>query len=171
MRAYESATPSSKSHVTPVQIRALFAKLDTDASGFVEASDYRRVLNAWVTDQDIRDRILKLDTDFDCRIRFEEFSQHLESSSTAPIESSTEGFLRRDGTIDWFAVFMHFDTDDSGVMSLVELKNFIEEFDGGATRQELIRSMDENSNMHVSYSEFHRYFGGRLAPRRLHQAH
>ena len=84
-----------------------------------------------------------------------------------------DGFKRSDGTLDWFQVFLHFDTDGSGVLSLVELKAFVDELDGEATRTELlelIRSMDENGDLQVSYSEFRAYFEGGPERRRLRQS-
>ena len=154
-------------------LRTLFERLDTNGSGFIEASDYRRVLHAWVTDQDIRDRILKMDLDLDARISFAEFAQHLTHSAGAVVESPLRGFKRRDGTIDWFKVFVQFDTDGSGILSLVELKAFVEALDGDTAREELvelIRAMDQNGDLQVSYAEFQRYFSEPSKPRRIHQS-
>ena len=126
-----------------------------------------------MTDQDIRDRILKMDLDLDGRISFDEFSQHLQASASEAVESPMEGFKRSDGTIDWFAVFLHFDTDGSGVLSLVELRAFVEELDDGISREELvemIRSMDKNGDLQVSYAEFLHYFEGAPKRKRLNQS-
>jgi len=151
--------------------RALFAKMDTDGSGFIDASDYRRILKGWATNRAVRDRILRMDTNLDGKVSFEEFSRYMAEAMAESTEAPTSsGFTRPDGSVHWFKVFLHFDRDGSGTMSLDELRGLLEEIDHDKGRGELveiIRAMDTNADLEISYAEFKHYFEGAPEQRRL----
>lgn len=140
-------------------LRALFDKMDRDKSGTIDAHEYRRSLRGYATNESVRAKIMSMDLDLDGRITFEEFAQYM----SAGIEEDEAELHREDGSPDWFALFVHFDHDGSGIISLKELKSLLEEIGRETDREGLIaviRDIDRDANMEISYSEFIQYFRG-----------
>ena len=146
-------------------LRVLFDKLDRDGSGAIDAHEYRRSLRGYATNEAVRAKILSMDTDLDGRITFEEFAQFMSAGlhEEDEHEEDESRFHMEDGSPNWFALFVHFDRDGSGILSLQELRQLLDEIGYKSAREELIaiiHEIDKDANMEISYSEFIDHFRG-----------
>lgn len=140
------------------QLRNLFQKMDKTNTGFISTEDYRRSLAGYACQREIRDRILQMDDNLDGKIGFEEFARHL-SEVLEPQPKMP--FTRENGKTDWFAVFVHFDVDGSGLLDISELKSMLTEIGFGGDREAVVAlfaDIDQNMDGKISYGEFVLHF-------------
>ena len=144
-------------------LRDLFDKMDRDGSGTIDVHEYRKALRGYATNETVRAKILTMDTDLDGRVSFQEFARFMSAALEDDAPEDTPLFRTADGSPDWFALFVHFDRDGSGVLSLQELRALLDEIGHETDRGELIvliNALDTNGDMAISYSEFVAYFRG-----------
>ena len=153
-------------------LRALFDKMDRDGSGTIDAHEYRKSLRGYATNENVRAKILSMDQDLDGRISFQEFAEFM-STGIVDDEDDEDGesrFHMDDGSPNWFALFVHFDRDGSGILSLTELRSLLDEIGQKTDREaliEVINTIDADANMEISYSEFIQHFRGRTPAQAL----
>ena len=144
--------------MTEAQIEKLFHKIDATHKGFISQRDYKIALQGYAIDKDIRDTILAMDQDLDGKITLSEFTDHMKK---ALIPEPSFVFPDNFHDIDWFEVFVHFDTDGSGTLSAQELKEILEAKGPQLPREtiiEIFTSLDKNFDGSLSYAEFIRHF-------------
>ena len=81
-------------------------------------------------------------------------------STTIEVEPTSE-YTNPDGSIDWFAVFVHFDEDGSGTIDIQELRKMSVEIGYATQREEVIElfeKIDTNADGKISYGEFIRHY-------------
>ena len=149
------------------QLRNLFNKMDKSNTGFISVEDYQRSLAGYACKKDSRRKVLEMDDNLDGQIGFDEFARHMsmvvEPQPGLPL-------INADGTTDWFAVFVHFDIDGSGLIDIAELKNMLTEIGFSGERSSVIalfEKMDKNLDGKISYGEFVLHFRdhGQMAQR------
>ena len=136
----------------------LFNKMDKSKTGFISAEDYQRSLAGYASKEETRRKIFKMDDNLDGQIGFDEFSRHMsevvEPQPKLPLTN-------QDGTTDWFAVFVHFDVDGSGLIDIAELKSMLTEIGLSGERASVIalfKEIDKNMDGKISYGEFVGHF-------------
>ena len=118
--------------------RQLFDKMDTNRSGFIEAHDYRRTLRAYASEEEIQRLVSLDDINGDGKVSFDEFCHAMEQTQG----ERENDFLLEDGTVDWLAVFEHYDSDGSGFLEREELRDFFVER-GSMSESELDALIEE----------------------------
>ena len=140
------------------ELKKLFKKMDKTGSGFIEAEDYRRSLRGYASRREIQQKIHQMDDNLDGKISFVEFSKYM-SNTIEP--ETTSNYANPDGSIDWFAVFVHFDEDGSGMLDIQELRKMSVEIGYSTQREEVIalfEKIDTNADGKISYGEFIQHY-------------
>ncbi|KAH7101568.1 calmodulin [Auriculariales sp. MPI-PUGE-AT-0066] len=144
------------SHLTPeelVDFEAAFNSFDKDGDGVIDATDLGIMMRSFgqvVTDEQLRDVVLRLDLNGSGAIEFSEFVSMMRQRER---ESDGEQEIR-----EAFAVF---DRDGNGFISAQELRSAMSKFGEQVTPAEvddMIRLADLNNDGFVNIDEFVKLF-------------
>lgn len=131
--------------------KEIFEALDQDNDGKISAADVKQALvniGCELTDDEVAALISKADTDGSGVVTWDEFLKVLERR---PIKKKIAAALRR--------LFDAFDTDNSGFITLDNLKNLVKDagFENDITEDELkemVAKVDTTGDGKVSFDEF-----------------
>ena len=157
---------------TEAELQDMINEIDADGSGTIDAHEYRKSLRGYATNENVRAKIQSMEQDQDGRISYQEFAQIM-SAGIEEEEDDEDGesrFHMEDGSQNWYALFVHFDRDGSGILSLTELRSLLDEIGQNTDREaliEVINIIDADANMEISYSEFIQHFRGRAPAQAL----
>ncbi|CAG8962366.1 hypothetical protein HYALB_00013505 [Hymenoscyphus albidus] len=130
-----------------------FSLFDTDNDGFITKQELGAVLKSLqinATDSEIEDMINEVDLDQTGTIDLEEFIKMMKIE-TKP--SSFEQEMR--------SAFKVFDSDDSGHISVDELRKVMSSFGEALSEEEIkimIQEVDKNGDGQIDYEEFVKFF-------------
>lgn len=130
-----------------VGLRQLFKAIDTDNSGMVTIQELKVGLmkqGSKLTEADIKKLMEAADVDGNGKIDFNEFI------------SATMHMNKTEKEDHLWAAFQHFDTDNSGFITIYELQEVMEKNGMGdpATINEIISEVDTDNDGRIDYDEF-----------------
>mmetsp|Transcript_46861 Transcript_46861/g.135039 ORF Transcript_46861/g.135039 Transcript_46861/m.135039 type:complete len:536 (-) Transcript_46861:183-1790(-) len=132
------------------KVRAAFIELDVDRTGAVKLSEFKKVLESkfHLKDETIVEAFKGLDTGHNDEIHYSEF---LAAMVSTRIHMHDDLLL---------STFKRFDTDDSGYITLDNLKEVLGESFEGCEVAELLKEADILGDNRISYPEFIEYLRG-----------
>lgn len=151
------------------QLGALFDSVDTDKSGVIEDVEMYamiRLIHPETTYQQCKDMFAKVDTDMGNSVDRKEFIAHFTKKHAAADDKAftatmtkTMKFVTRKPALA--ALFVHFDANKDGCLSMGEMYHMIKLSKPKVTNtelKELCGRMDTDKDGHVDCAEFVQYF-------------
>mmetsp|Transcript_25074 Transcript_25074/g.58208 ORF Transcript_25074/g.58208 Transcript_25074/m.58208 type:complete len:533 (-) Transcript_25074:111-1709(-) len=159
-RAAFSVMAWSLSREDREQVREAFLELDKEHKGVVSLADLRQVMQSRfeIDDAQINEVFEALDTNHDQEIHYSEFLAAMVSSRIQLHDALLKETFRR------------FDTDNSGYITLENLKEVLGESFEGEEVEELLAEVDTGSDGKISWEEFIAYLKGTEVPHKVQQA-
>jgi len=136
------------------QVRQYFIDMDQNKQGTITLGDLRSVLidNFHISDEETKQIFLAMDTNHDERIHYSDFLAAMVNTRIALHDDMLH------------MAFQKFDADNSGYITLSDLREVLGDHFDGETVEKLLEEADQLHDGRISYAEFASYLRGDPLP-------